>query len=94
MGCEWLFSKDGKRIESKQYTRCLYRLCDQVGIPRRSMHKARKTYATALLDAGVSPRIVMNQMGHTMIETTEAYYHFNNRRVEEVKEILTDSLIV
>lgn len=94
MDCEWLFSKDGKRIESKQYTRCLYRICDILNIPRRSMHKARKTYATTLLDAGVSPRIIMNQMGHTMIETTEAYYHFNNKKVDQVKEILTESLIV
>ena len=94
MDSEWLFSKNGKRIESKQYTRCLYRICDQIGIPHRSMHKARKTYATTLLDAGVSPRIIMNQMGHTMIETTKAYYHFNNKNVEQVKEILSDSLII
>lgn len=89
---EYLFSKRGKRIESKQYTRCLYRICEQVGIPKRSMHKARKTYATTLLDAGVSPRIIMNQMGHTMIDTTEAYYHYNNKNVEQVKDILTQSL--
>lgn len=94
MDSEWLFSKDGKRIVSKQYTRCLYRICDQLNIPRRSMHKARKTYATSLLDSGVSARIVMNQMGHTMIETTEAYYHFNNKNIGEVKNILTESLII
>ena len=89
---EYLFSKKGKRIESKQYTRCLYRICEQIGIPKRSMHKARKTYATTLLDAGVSPRIIMNQMGHTMIDTTKTYYHYNNKSVEEVKGILTKSL--
>ena len=89
---EYLFSKDGKRIESKQYTRCLYRICEQIDIPKRSMHKARKTYATTLLDAGVSPRIIMNQMGHTMIDTTEAYYHYNNKNVEQVKEILAQSI--
>ena len=58
------------------------------------MHKARKTYATTLLDSGVSPRIVMNQMGHTMIETTEAYYHFNNRNVSQVKDALSQALII
>ncbi len=89
---EYLFSKDGKRIESKQYTRCLYRICEQIDIPKRSMHKARKTYATTLLDAGVSPRIIMNQMGHTMIDTTEAYYHYNNKNAEQVKEILAQSI--
>lgn len=89
---EYLFSKRGKRIEAKQYTRCLYRICEQLNIPKRSMHKARKTYATTLLDAGVSPRIIMNQMGHTMIDTTEAYYHYNNKNVEQVKDILTQSL--
>lgn len=94
MDSEWLFSKNGKRIESKQYTRCLYRICDQLKIPHRSMHKARKTYATTLLDAGVSPRIIMNQMGHTMIETTKAYYHFNNKNVGEIKEILAETLII
>lgn len=93
-GCEWLFSRNGKRVCSKQYTKRLYQLCDTLGIPHRSMHKARKTYATQLLDAGVSSRIVMNQMGHTMIETTEMYYHFNNKKVDEIKGILTDSLVI
>ena len=92
--CEWLFSRDGRRIHSKQYTKRLYQLCDKVGIPHRSMHKARKTYATQLLDAGVSSRIVISQMGHTNIETTEMYYHFNNKKVDEIKSILNDSLVI
>lgn len=37
------------------------------------LHRFRKTYATALLDAGVNPRTIQLRLGHSKFETTERY---------------------
>ena len=75
---EYLFTSSGQRCHGKEITKKLYSICDQLGIPRRSMHKTRKTYATKLINAGVPESIVKNQMGHSDIKTTFEYYYGNN----------------
>ena len=52
----------------------LYNACDAVGIPRRSPHKIRKTYASILLDNNVAPKLIIETMGHTDISTTNGSY--------------------
>lgn len=47
------------------------------------MHKARKTYATKLIDAGISDKLIIRQMGHTNISTTDAFYYFNSKTVAQ-----------
>lgn len=76
---EWLLEKDGKRIRGQMYSMHLYRICDKLHINRRSIHKIRKTYISNLLDAEVDESIVMEQVGHAHIETTQRYYYFSNR---------------
>lgn len=64
----------------------LYRNCKACGIPKKSMHKVRKTYATMLIDNGVEDTIVTSQMGHRDIQTTHQYYTFvrkNNKHILE-----------
>ena len=76
---EWLLEKDGKRIRGQMYSLHLYRICDKLHIQRRSVHKIRKTYITNLLDAEVDESLVMEQVGHANIDTTQRYYYFSNR---------------
>lgn len=85
---EYLMEKNGERILSKAFTRRLYDMCDSLGIKRRSLHKARKTYATMLLDAKVPDKLIMQQMGHTDLSTTLNHYYFNNRTNVENSEII------
>lgn len=85
---EWLFEKDGKRISAKAFSSRLWRLCETLHIKRKSPHKIRKTYATILLDASVDQNLIMQQMGHTSIITTERHYHRNRKTIEAKKEIL------
>lgn len=85
---KYLLEKDGHRIKGHDFSMKLYRLCDKLGIKRRSMHKCRKTYATKLLNAGVSEKLVQNQMGHTDINTTRSYYWFRNTNSEEDKQAI------
>ena len=72
---EWLFSyEDGRRIHGKAFCDQIHRACKAVGIPERSTHKIRKTYASALLDGSVNEKLVQKQLGHSDIYTTKTYY--------------------
>lgn len=84
-GQEYIFY--GK-VQSGAFTNKLYRICDKLEIKRRSLHKARKTYATRLLDANVPESVVISQMGHTDISTTRNHYYFNKYDVEDTEKFL------
>ena len=80
--------KDGKRIKEKAFSVKITKICKYVGIKERSMHKARKTYATKLINGGVDESLIIKQMGHTSIDCTKNYYYFNNKNDEEaIKQI-------
>ncbi len=85
---EYLFMKDGERVKAQCFSRRLERVCNNVGIIPRSMHKIRKTYATRLINKGVDEKLIIKQMGHTDFSTTRNYYYFNNRTEEEAQKIL------
>lgn len=70
---------DGSKIQTNSLNGFLYRMCDALNIERRSMHKIRKTYATALINAEVEDSITMQQLGHSDIATTRKYYYFANK---------------
>ena len=89
---EYVFMKNGNRIPGKRFTDKLYRTCDKAKIGRRSMHKARMTYGTQLIDAKVPDSIIQEQMGHVDIETTRRYYYYNNRDRKETQALLKDAL--
>lgn len=82
---EYLFEHNGKRVTGNHVSIKLTRLCDSIGIPKRSIHKCRKTYATKLLDAGVDEKIIIKQMGHTDIKTTRNYYDFNRDDIATIQ---------
>lgn len=78
----------GKRICVATVERQLKLACDACGIPRKSTHKIRKTYATILMDNNCDLNFITQQMGHTSITTTERFYHWNRKTVEQKQEIL------
>lgn len=80
---EYIFMKDGKRLKEKAFSVKIVKICRYVGIKERSMHKARKTYATKLINDGVDESLVVKQMGHTSIDCTKNYYYFNNKSEED-----------
>lgn len=89
---EYLFMDNGDRIKGKAFTVKIEKICRYVGIQPRSIHKARKTYGTKLLNAGLNEKIIENQMGHTDIATTKGYYWFNNSTEEEIKKLVSNAL--
>ena len=91
---EYLLMENGVRYIGKKYTVRLYQICDKLKIPRRSLHKARKTYCTRLINAGVSESIIISQVGHTDIKTTRDYYLFNNQSAEQILKQVDKALAI
>lgn len=89
---EYLFMKNGQRIKGKAFTVKLVKICNILGITPRSIHKARKTYGTKLLNAGINEKLIEKQMGHTDISTTKGYYFYNNKKMEETIDIITSAI--
>lgn len=86
---EYIFTDpSGKRMTTNSFRRRLERICKQTNIERKSPHKARRTYASILLDNNVDSKMIIDLMGHTNIQCTEAYYHKNRKSIERKSEIL------
>ena len=91
---EYIFEKDGSRIRSTYFSNRMVRICRNLGIRERTMHKARATYGTTLYDAQVPKSIIISQMGHTDIRTTEQYYYYDNKNEAEKRKYITYALEV
>lgn len=91
---EYLFENNGKRIRGNTFNKRLAIVCDKLNIPRRSIHKIRKTYATTLIDNNVSESFIKEQMGHSDISTTRKLYYLSNKSKEaKLKQIKKSFLL-
>jgi len=80
---EFLLMRKGSRVRASVVRRRLHKICRAVGIHDKSTHKARKTYASILLSAGLDSSMVISLMGHTDISCTEQYYHRDRKDIAE-----------
>lgn len=87
---EFVFFENSKRLTTNCMRRRMERVCDKLGIVRKSPHKARKTYGSILLDNGIDNKLITDVMGHTDILCTEGHYHRNRKTIERKSEILSD----
>ncbi len=86
---EFVFARDEERVTAQSVRMRLRRLCDKLKIYHKSPHKIRKTYGTILLDNNIDERLILGQMGHASIGTTENHYHRNRRTIEKKSDILS-----
>jgi len=90
---EFLFEVNGKRILTNSYNDGIARMCKDLNIPRKSMHKIRRTYGTTLLDAKVDESLIMEQMGHSDITTTKKFYYYSNKlqksKIEQINKAIS-----
>ena len=63
--------------------------CKDIGIHKRaSIHTLRHSYATHLLESGVSLRTIQQVLGHKSMRTTELYMHVTQSGSEHLQEIV------
>ena len=89
---EFLFMDKLGRIRAKRFNTWLHRSCKKLGIPERSTHKIRKTYASILLSNRVDDRLITSQMGHTDIATTRNIYYYNRKTADENKQVISNAI--
>ena len=84
------YRPDGVSIH---YERFMYKVEEEHGIPYKSLHKLRHSYATLLIDGGANPKVVQENLGHEDITMTlGTYAHaYTDRRRSEVDKL--DSVI-
>ncbi len=65
---------EGVPLEGTTVTRHFHRHLDPAGLEQRRFHDLRHSCATLLLVQGVSPRVVMDVLGHSEIAMTMNTY--------------------
>lgn len=89
----WLFpSKDGSRpLPRYSVQRCLQAAsCDSNVTKKVSCHTLRHSYATHLLEKGVSLRVIQALLGHRSPRTTFIYMHLTQGTMKQVHATVDD----
>ncbi len=66
---------DGRPIDPKDDRAAWYAALEAAGLPKVTLHVARNTTATLLLEEGVDARVVQEILGHSDIAMSRAYQH-------------------
>lgn len=80
---------EGKSIHETTLQKTFKVASKEAGLPRHAtIHTLRHSYATHLIEAGVSLRAVQDILGHTNLKTTEVYMHLTMPGRERVQEVV------
>src|SRR5438874_13504673 len=85
----------GTPLDGTAVTKGFHALLDKAGLPRIRFHDLRHSCATLLLVQGVSPRVVMDILGHSEIAMTmDTYSHVVPELQREAAERMESALSV
>lgn len=89
---DFLFVRENCSLLPDAIDAQIKRGCEYIGIPVKTMHKIRKTYASTLLHSGVNISIVKDMLGHADESTTLRHYVYNTESSEETDWIVRNAL--
>lgn len=88
---EYIFMRDGKRITSIRIATILRKFARYEGMPLKSSHKMRKTYASNLNANGVPLDCIREMLGHSNLNTTLGYI-YNLLTENQTYDLITKAL--
>lgn len=89
---DYIFVNEKGRVHTRAIDYRLRKYCKKAGIPEKSLHKIRKTFASTLLDKGISVVDIKEVMGHSTFQTTEKYYLYSLTNQEKKKQQFSKAL--
>lgn len=87
-----VWNRNGLPINQRYVTDGWHALLDDAGVPRVDMHSARHTTASLMLEAGVSPEVIAQTIGHSSAVSTKRYLHVDARQKHEAMNDLASLL--
>jgi integrase len=93
-GGNWVTTtRYGSPIEPRNFNRSFEARCAAAGVRRITVHDARRTCATLLVDLDVHPRVIMKILRHAQISITmEVYAKASSKATREALRRLGESL--
>lgn len=88
---DFIFTRDGERITSRQITYALEKACETNNLPVKRTHKIRKTVASNLNSGGVPTDAIREILGHSNLETTMGYI-YNPLSEKETYQLISKAL--
>jgi integrase len=91
-----VFTTDrGRPLDGTVVSHHFHRVLDRAGLPQRRFHDLRHSSATLLLVQGVSPRVVMDVLGHSQIALTmNTYTHvipeLRRQAADRMEDLIAD----
>lgn len=72
--------RDGSCLEQGNFMKKYHAFLDKFGLPSIRFHDLRHTFASLLLEAGESPKVIQELLGHSTITTTmDIYAHVTKK---------------
>jgi integrase len=85
-------SRVGTPLEPSNLNDRLHALLETAGLPKTGMHSLRHCFASVLVAKGVSPRVVMEALGHSQISLTmDTYAHVMPAALQDAARVLEDA---
>ena len=88
---DYIFVRNGQRITARQIAYVLEKYAERQGVPTKSTHKMRKTYASRLNANGVPLDAIREQLGHSSLSTTLGYI-YNPLTEKETYKLIAKAL--
>lgn len=82
----FIANETGERVKTGGVRRVFRQACGRSEFEGIHPHTMRHSFATTLLSKGVDITYIADMMGHTSIETTRMYQHFENPKLREIHE--------
>ena len=92
--CGYIFSMTEEPVPYGELRKSFYKACNKLGFNPKSSHKARKTFISTLIDAGVNINTIREIVGHGDERTTYNSYCFDRSEKADRLEIIDNALSI